>query len=186
MAQNSLPDVLEDQIRECYGRVVWTHKTHEKCADILLGRHNAIKLWQLILSAITTSGVVVAVFGDSKEIGIATALISLVLTIINTYVKKYDLGGIAQKHADAAIAIWNIRESYLSLLTDIRGKLKSADEVKVERDRLQASLHKVYKGAPRTISKAYDKASQALKAQEEMTFSDEEIDKFLPKSLKKS
>lgn len=30
---------LEDQIRECFGRVVYTHKTHEKmgdrCADTL-------------------------------------------------------------------------------------------------------------------------------------------------------
>lgn len=28
-------NILEGQLRECYGRVVYTHKTHEKCADIL-------------------------------------------------------------------------------------------------------------------------------------------------------
>ncbi|MEH0992030.1 hypothetical protein V7J87_28835, partial [Klebsiella pneumoniae] len=28
--------ILEGQIRECYGRVVYSHKTHEKCADILI------------------------------------------------------------------------------------------------------------------------------------------------------
>ena len=27
--------ILEGQLRECYGRVVYSHKTHEKCADIL-------------------------------------------------------------------------------------------------------------------------------------------------------
>ncbi|WP_369122692.1 hypothetical protein [Photobacterium chitinilyticum] len=27
--------MLFDHIRECYGHVVWTHKTHEKCADKL-------------------------------------------------------------------------------------------------------------------------------------------------------
>jgi hypothetical protein len=26
--------VLESQIRECFGRVVFSHKTHEKCSDI--------------------------------------------------------------------------------------------------------------------------------------------------------
>ena len=26
--------LLESQIREIYGRVVYTHKTHEKCADV--------------------------------------------------------------------------------------------------------------------------------------------------------
>lgn len=37
--------ILEGQLRECYGRVVYTHKTQEKCADILLKRHSCIKWW---------------------------------------------------------------------------------------------------------------------------------------------
>ena len=34
---------LEGQLREQYGRVVYSHKTHEKCADILLKRHDRIR-----------------------------------------------------------------------------------------------------------------------------------------------
>ncbi len=185
MEQNSQVKVIEAQIRECYGRVVWTHKTHEKCADLLNKKHSRIKLWQIILSALTTSGIFITVFGDSKEIGIFSAVISLILTILNTYVKKYDLGNIAQKHADAAVSIWNIRESYLSLLTDIRAECISSDEIRKVRDRLQKELHSLYKGSPRTIDKAYKEASKALKEMEEMTFSDEEIDKFLNQELKK-
>lgn len=30
--------ILEGQLRESFGRVVYSHKTHEKCADILLER----------------------------------------------------------------------------------------------------------------------------------------------------
>lgn len=185
MEQNSQVKVIEAQIRECYGRVVWTHKTHEKCADLLNKKHSRIKLWQIILSALTTSGIFITVFGNSKEIGIFSAVISLILTILNTYVKKYDLGNIAQKHADAAVSIWNIRESYLSLLTDIRAECISSDEIRKVRDRLQKELHSLYKGSPRTIDKAYKEASKALKEMEEMTFSDEEIDKFLNQELKK-
>ena len=29
-------NILEGQLREAYGRVVYSHKTHQKCADILL------------------------------------------------------------------------------------------------------------------------------------------------------
>ena len=47
--------ILEGQLRECFGRVVYSHKTHEKCADMLLSRLARIKLWQIILSAITES-----------------------------------------------------------------------------------------------------------------------------------
>ncbi len=185
MAQDSQLSILEDQIRECYGRVVWTHKTQEKCADLLNRKQDSLKFWQIVLSGITTSGIFVAVFGESKEIGIIAAVISLILTILNTYTKKYDLGGMAQKHADSAASIWNIRESYLSLITDIRSKSIDATEIRKQRDKLQSDLHKLYKGSPRTISKAYSEASKALKKMEEMTFTPQEIDKFLPQSLRK-
>ena len=47
------------------------------------------------------------------------------------------------------------------------------------------NLNKLYKGSPRTINKAYNEASKALKEMEEMTFTDQEIDKFLPESIRK-
>lgn len=186
MEQNSLPNVLEEQLRECFGRVAWSHKTHEKCSDILNTRLNRIKLWQIILSAITTTGIIAAVFGESKEIGILSAVLSFVLTVLNTYVKQYDLGGLAQKHADAAVDLWNMRESYLSLLTDIRSGCSESDEIRKQRDNLQENLLEIYRGSPRTIAKAYKEATKALHKLEELTFSDAEIDAILPKALRKS
>ena len=186
MEQNTPIKILEDQIRECYGRVVWTHKTHEKCADILNERNSTIKLWQIILSALTTSGVFVTVLGESKEAGVFAAVVSVMTLVLSTYVKKYDIGSMAQKHAAAAASIWDVRENYFSLLTDIRASVIDEEGIRKRRDKLQSDLHKIYKGSPRTISKAYDEASEALKNMEEMTFSDEEIDKFLPKSMRKS
>ncbi|MCI5223030.1 MAG: SLATT domain-containing protein [Candidatus Electrothrix sp. AR4] len=178
--------VLEDQMRECYGRVVWTHKTHEKCADILNARNSRIKLWQIILSAFTTSGVFLTVLGESKEAGVVAAVVSVMALALSTYVKKYNLGGMAQKHAAAAASIWDVRENYFSLLTDIRALVIDEEGIRKRRAKLQNDLYKIYKGSPRTISKAYDEASNALKNMEEMTFSDEEIDKFLPKSMRRS
>ena len=55
--------ILEGQLRECFGRVVYSHKTHEKYVDILLSRLSTIKLWQIILSAIATGGFIAPVFG---------------------------------------------------------------------------------------------------------------------------
>jgi len=57
--------------------------------------------------------------------------------------------------------------------------------LQAERDDLLEELHSVYSGAPSTTYQAYKKAQEALKHLEDMTFSDDEIDAFLPRELKK-
>jgi hypothetical protein len=177
---------LEGQLRECFGRVVYSHKTHEKCADILLSRLAKIKLWQIVLSAITTGGFVAAIFG-AGNIGAAVGIvISTALLVLNAYTKNYDLGELAQKHKQAANGLWLIREQYLSLITDLLMGEKPIETLQQTRDKLIEDLHSVYSGAPSTTFQAYRKAQEALKKFEDMTFSDEEIDAFLPKELKRS
>lgn len=185
MASDSQINLIESQIRELYGRVLWTHKTQEKCADIVLKRHNRLKIIQIILSAATTTGILVAIFGENQAVGIISAIISALLFGLNTYSKDYDLGEIAQKHSIAAAELWNIRELYLSLLTDIKLGNLSLEQIQKKRDELQEDLYNIYSGAPRTISKAYKQATEGLKLNEEMTFSNEEIDNLLPNELRK-
>jgi hypothetical protein len=178
--------ILEGQLRECYGRVVYSHKTHEKCSDLLLSRLSTIKLWQIILSALTTGGFLATFFG-AGNIGTGIGVVvSTLLLVLNAYTKNYDLGELAQKHKQAANEIWLIRESYLSLLTDLAMGEKSIEQLQSERDSLLENLHSVYSGSPSTTFTAYKKAQDALKTKEDLTFSDEEIDAFLPKELKRS
>lgn len=184
-ASNKELAYFEEQIRECYGRVVYSHKTHEKCADILLSRLSSIKIAQIILSALSTVGFVSIIFGTGDVGAIAGGLVSVALLVLNGYTKDYDLGQLAQKHRQAASDLWLIREQYLSLLTDLHSNSSSEDELREKRDNLLTELHALYSGAPSTNFKAYKKAQDALKNLEDMTFSDEEIDAFLPKSLKK-
>ncbi len=179
-------EILEAQIRECFGRVVWSHKIQEKCADIALKTLKHIKIWQIILSAIITTSILTYVFGYIKIVLIIGAIISTILLVLNAYNKDYNLGEIAQKHANTASELWNIREAYLSLLTDIKATTISIDKIINKRDELQSKLSNIYNGSPRTNKKAYLKARKALKLNEELTFSDEEIDAFLPKELRKN
>lgn len=184
MDTDSQIKIVESQLRELYGRIVWTHKTQEKCADIILKRHTVIKITQIVLSGLTTTGILVTVFGDQPVIGIISAILSAILFGLNAYSKDYDLGEIAQKHSSSASELWNIRESYLSLLTDVKAKRLSIDEIIAQRDNLQQELANAYKGAPRTISAAYEEATASLKLNEEMTFTKEEIDNILPSELR--
>lgn len=182
---SSSRSVLEGQLRECFGRVVYSHKTHEKCADILLSRLSQLKLWQIILSAITTGGFIAAVLGAGQIGAVVGIVVSTVLLVLNAYTKNYDLGALAQKHRQAGVELWLVREKYLSLITDLRMGEKPIETLQMERDEMLEQLHAVYSGAPSTTYQAYRKAQEALKKFEDMTFSDEEIDAFLPKELRK-
>lgn len=188
---NNTVDILEGQLRECYGRVVYSHKTHEKCADILLGQNKQIKFWQIALSAVVTGGLITTLFefsalADWRKIGtLITVFLSTILLVLNSYTKDYDLGELAQKHRQAAADIWLIREKYLGLLTDLRAEVLPLEDIRKNRDVLLEELYATYKGAPSTDYKAYQKAQEALKELEDMTFSDAEIDAFLPKELKR-
>lgn len=193
MVLNTHPDfnqpqykIIEGQIRECYGRVVYTHKTHEKCADTLILLNSRIKITQIILSAITTGGLIATITNIEGKIGaIISVLLSTLLLILNTYIKNYDLGEIAEKHRQAAREIWLIREKYLSLLTDIKMGQMPIEDIQTTRNKLLEDLHRVYTGAPSTNYKAYCEAREALKNLEEMTFSSEEIDQILPEDLRR-
>lgn len=192
MEQNSQVDrrkqieILESQIRECFGRVIYSHKTQEKCADIVHTLHRNLKLAQIIISAIVTTSLLLKIFGG-QDIGLFIgAVLSTILFGLNTYMKDYDLGEIAQKHTTAANELWNSRETYLSLLTDIKADSLSVNQIINQRDELQKRLANIYSGAPRTNSRAYAEASKGLKISEELTFSEKEIDAFLPKELRKT
>jgi hypothetical protein len=137
------------------------------------------------LSSLTASGAISVVFSDQYALKIATAVVSLGTVTLTAYMKGFDPGALAQKHRDTAADIWPIRESYLSLLTDIVGDDEVLADLRSRRDALQDSLAAIYKGAPHTDGKAYGEAQDALKKYEEYTFSDDEIDAFLPSALKK-
>lgn len=183
---NDQKNLLESQIREIYGRVIYTHKTHEKCADVLKTRSDCLKFAEIFLSAATTTSILIVVFGEEKVFQFIAALCSTILLGITLYSKDFNLLAIAEKHKQAALNILEIREKLLSLLVDIKIGNKEIKQFQQTRDVLNEQLVNTYRGAPKTINKAYQIASKALQQNEEFTFSDAEIDKFLPGSLRRN
>lgn len=177
--------ITEGQLRECFGRVVYSHKTHEKCADRALEKHHRIKLGQIILSALTTTSVLSKVLGSDDWVLVLAAVLSVALLILNSYTKDYDLGEFAQKHRETGSKLWSIRESMLSLLVDFKSGQITISEARERRDVLQEELATVYSAAPSTTTKGYKAAQKALKVNEELTFTDSEIDAFLPAELRR-
>jgi hypothetical protein len=139
----------------------------------------------MVLSAATTGGLVVGIVGKNQAGTIAGLVISTVLLVLNAYTKDNDDGVLAQKHRKTGNDLWLIRERFCSLLVDVAMKEKPMEKLQEQRDELIEQLHAAYAAAPSTNSAAYKQAQHALQKNEDMTFSDEEIDAFLPKELKR-
>ena len=178
-------DTLEGQLREMYGRAAYTHKTHEKMADQSITKYRQIKTIEIALSALASSSFILAVFGDTHIATISGALLSTVLLGFLLYFKEANLGQQAQKHTVTASKLWGVREWLLSVLVDLR-RTGDGQAAAQQRDEINAELEAIYKAAPRTDSKAYAAAQEALKNQEELFFSDDELDHLLPKELRKA
>lgn len=71
------------------------------------------------------------------------------------------------------------------LIAKIQLKNGRVDELMKEYEILLNELHRIYETAPSTSNKAVDEATTALFDKQDYTFSDNEIDRFLPNDLRK-
>lgn len=188
--RTAVPDhdpYLLAQVRESFGRVVYSHKTHEKQADICFAKHR----WQqgalIVLTAISSGtflATVVGLLGNAMLTGLVTSSIALLVTWVSLGAKTFKFEEEADAHRDAAARLWNIRESYISLIADLMSGEVSDADARARRDELQDAAHEVYSAAPRTSNRAFIRAQDGLKNNEEMTFTSREIDLFLPEALR--
>ncbi len=169
-------------IREAFGRVVYTHKTHEKEADLQLNQANWVKWFNIVLIAVTTGSLLSTIFTSNNLllVGAIASSLNLGFSIFQLSFNPEQKGA---KHKQVASYLWLIRERYLCLMTDIISGSISKAEVILRRDSLINDLDLIYKSAPATSNKAYEKAREALQINEEFTFTDEELNKFLPTEL---
>lgn len=187
--------LLNSQIRNSYGNVFWTHKIHEKDADIFRTWNNRLKITQIVLSALSTSGIVYVLLGVSKNTplqdgsfdcvriaALVSTAISALLVIANSLSKGYDLGELSASHGATALKLLDLREEYLSLLYDIKARSIGVDDIQDRRDELKERTLAVYANAPRTTSNGYDKAAKAIENGEPF-FSKESLNRILPVDL---
>lgn len=179
-------DILTDAIRDSFARTTYTHKTYEKQLEIQYKNLNWYRWIRFVVIAITATGAISVIFIDVYLAKLLTALfavISLFLTLYGLGLKPEESVSELQR---TARDLWYVREKYFHLIADIKsGAINDERAIKI-RDELTEKLNEIHHDAPQTTSRAYKKAQEALKLKEEMTFTDTEIDNFLPAGLKKN
>ena len=166
------PLTLIDHLRVTFGHVVYRHKTHALVAQSRARWSRRLR----VLEVVSVLGVAFTAIGVAFGRGPVFAGVCAAL----------DLDESARVHAACASQLWQMREKYCALLSDLADGALDLDEVRRRRDALMAAMHAIYENAPPADHPAYQAAARAIRSADDTTLSDEDIDMFLPKSLHKS
>jgi len=123
------------------------------------------------------------IVSPGRPFDIVSAVLASLSLLVTIYQFRFNPDQLIQAHRAAAKKLWLIREKYIALITDLSTDAIDSNTARQKRDALVQDVSAVYETAPSTNSRAYQAAQNALKINEEMTFSDKEIDQFLPASL---
>lgn len=183
LESNSATDVQLQVIRESFGRVLYTHKTHEKDRERLTFLGTASKWTNIFLSGLTFGGVIATV-GTKDPFWLGASLVLSTLSAgYAVFQLSFDPNKKAGGHRAAAKQFLVIRNQYVHLMADIVEGIMTPDEIRTRRDELEKETADAFAVAPDTSNKAYRMAQKALKVDEDMTFGDEELNMFLPAAL---
>ena len=114
--------VLLEQVREIYGRMVYIHKTQEKEADRWHSWDVRQRRALVVLTALGSATFLTALLGafvDEHWSGLATSFVALLVSGLSLAAKELKFSQRTEAHRDCAAQLWNLRESYLSLITDL-------------------------------------------------------------------
>ena len=171
--------------RELYGRAVYSHKTHEKERELWSIRAQRMNWVNIMLIALTTFFAIIAASLRPVWSMITTAVLSAITTAFVVWQTSFDPVGKENAHRTAAKELLWIREQLLLLIERCHIQNGELDGLQNRLESTTRELTGLYKFAPDTSPQSYAKARDALQSGE-FTFSDEEIDAFLPVQLRKT
>ncbi len=177
--------VLEDAVRESYASVVWSHKIQEKQSDIYAKKFKRMETINIASASLTSVGIIAIIFTDPLWLKLISTLVSFVTVYITAYFKSFDLQKLITSHKASANKLISVRDRFMVLLTKIRLQSDSVENLLLEYNELVKSTDEIYLEAPSTTDEAVERARKALKIKKDNTFSEEEIDLFLPYSLRR-
>ena len=178
-------EMLENVVRDSYSSVVWSHKIQEKQSDIYAEKFKRLETVNIGAASLTSVGIIAMIFTDPLWLKLVSALVSFVTVFITAYYKSFDLQKLVSSHKSTANKLIAIRDQYKVLLTEIKLQSDSVEKLLTKYKELVEKTDAIYLEAPTTTDKAVNRASEALKIKKDNSFTDDEIDSFLPVSLRR-
>ena len=146
--------------------IVWTHKIHEKQADILLNRSLKYRVFANVLLAVSTSGVLTAIFVDEWLLNVFSALLMAASFVVSVHRDSSNYEALVYEHASYAKEYLKLRERATKLIVRLDCENDCSSWL-YDYESLQNDYLLVCEHAPRTSEKAVKEAGRAIKQGDE-------------------
>ena len=175
-----------DHLRLTFGHVIYAQRAHAELA----AWHARVNRWLEAAEAFLMLIVVVAsialITTAQNGYGVAAAIAAGLAVCILVARLACDFGTTAGAHRSCSTRLWRLREEFRALLADIQDGSVTLDAARDRRQALISALESVYQDAPPADRRMYEAARKALPVSYEAALADEEVDRFLPPSMRKS
>jgi hypothetical protein len=176
-------------IRQNFGNVVYTQKIHEICAEKQKKNDTNLNIIQIVITSLVLITLILQFILKKDWIGFIGAGLTITEIILLITGLSFSYKEKALEHKKIALELLSIREKYICLMTDILNEYLETQKIVERRDEILKQLDIIYKFAPQTTTESFKTAQNRLNPKgqvdgEDFTFSEEEIDRFLPKQLK--
>ncbi|RGF94126.1 SLATT domain-containing protein [Ruminococcus sp. AM54-1NS] len=175
---------LETSVKRSYASVVWSHKIQEKQCDIYTRQYKLLETLNIIAASATSVGILSLIFTNQFWIKIISAILSFVTIFVSAYFKSFDLHQMTLSNKDTANKLLCIRDQLYLIILKIHMGCDSVNNLLTQYEDVLKELDKIYQSAPNTTNKAVKLARKALNVDKDNSFSEDEINAFLPDELR--
>lgn len=177
-------------VRQSFAQTVFTHQVQEIAASNKRQKVVWIKVLNIVLVAIVLILLVLQTQNPTQPLysylGAGITVAEVIFLLIQL---TFDFEGQSLLHKNAALKYMGLRDRYRLLITDIMNEQSPKKELIAQRNALQNEYQAISDMSPPTTSKEFEQAQLALNKKgvvkgEQFTWSDKEIDHFLPEELR--
>jgi SMODS and SLOG-associating 2TM effector domain family 4 len=176
---------LFDHLRLTFGHIVYRQKAHSQMAHARVVWSRALRSLEALLMLGVVFASLAAAYGKGPGYVIASAVLGGAALLTLLLHLTFDFDASARAHWTSAARLWQIREQYRAVLSDLHDGAIDPAEARRRRDTLTATMRDFLEHAPAVAPQPYQPNEQGS-AVDEPALTDAQIDMLLPKSLRKA
>ena len=135
---------LRDHLQLTFNEIIERHSAHSEKAHARARWGRCLRGSEAVLIGGVAMAAAGAAYGQGRVLAIAAASLACVALLILLVDLTFDFDASARAHAVCSAHLWDLRERYRSLLSDLHDGALTLADARLRRDRLMDELRAIY------------------------------------------